>query len=79
METIFDFNPSKQELLAIIGVTTLDDYKNHWLYSKEGCILDIVLLFESRKDEATAKKYRDLIPDLYQQWMLGLDSVQKAI
>lgn len=79
METIFDHNPTVAELLDLTDGMTKKEYVSHWMYSKKHSLLDIVLLFESRKDETTAKKYRDLVPDLYQQWQWGLDNVSIAI
>lgn len=75
METIFDHNPTVEEMSDLIGGITKEEYESNWMYSKDNSLLDIVLLYESRKDEITAKKYRDLIPDLYQQWQWGLDDV----
>ena len=75
METIFDHNPTAAELLDLTDGMTKEEYESDWMYSKDNSLLDIVLLYESRKDETTAKKYRDLIPDLYQQWQWGLDDV----
>lgn len=75
METIFNHNLTKSEIQDLTDGMTKDEYLLHWMCSKEHSLLDIVLLYESRNDEATAKKYRDLIPDLYQQWQWGLDDV----
>lgn len=75
METIFDHNPTTAELLDLSDGMTKEEYLSHWMCSKEHSLLDIVLLYESRNDETTAKKYRNLIPDLYQQWQRGLDNV----
>lgn len=75
METIFDLNPTKAELIDLADGMTKEEYLSHWMCSKEHAILDIVLLYESRNDETAAKKYRDLIPELYQQWQWGLDNV----
>lgn len=74
METIFEHNPTKAELQELTGGMTKAEYLSHWMYSKEHSLLDIVLLYELRKDKAVAKKYRDLIPDVYQQYQLGLDN-----
>lgn len=79
METIFDHNPTVAELLDLTGGMPKEEYESHWMYSKDHSLLDIVLLYESRKDETTAKQYRDLIPDLYQQWQWGLDDVINEI
>ncbi|WP_348824025.1 hypothetical protein [Flavobacterium aestuarii] len=75
METIFEHNPTNSEITELTDVLTKEEYLSHWMCSKENSILDIVLLYEMRKDETTAKKYRDLIPELYQQWQWGLDNV----
>lgn len=74
METIFEHNPTKAELQELTGGMTKAEYLSHWMYSKEHSLLDIVLLYELRKDKAVAKQYRDLIPDVYQQYQLGLDN-----
>lgn len=79
METIFDHNPTKSELVDLADGMTKDEYLSHWMCSKEHSLLDIVLLYETRNDADTAKRYRDLIPDLYQQWQWGLDNVSIAI
>ncbi len=75
METIFNHNLTKSEIQDLTDVMTKDEYLSHWMCSKDHSILDIVLLYESRNDNTTAKKYRDLIPELYQQWKWGLDNV----
>lgn len=74
METIYDHHPTQAELQELTGTMTKEAYLQHWMFSKEHSILDIVLLYEMRKDETTAKEYRVLIPELYQQWKLGLDN-----
>ena len=79
METIFDHNPTTAELISLTDGMTKEEYLSNWMCSKDNSILDIVLLYESRNDEPTAKKYRDLIPDLYQQWQWGLDNVSIPI
>lgn len=79
METIFNHNPTKSEIMFLTEVMTKEEYLLDWMCSKEHSLLDIALLYESRNDEATAKKYRDLIPDLYQQWQWGLDNVAVPI
>lgn len=78
METIFDHNPTVAELLALTGGMTKEEYVSDWMYSKEHSLLDIALLYDSRKDKTAAKKYSDLVPDLYQQWQWGLDNVAIA-
>jgi hypothetical protein len=75
METIFDHNPTTAELLDLADGMTKEEYLSHWMCSKEHSLLDVVLLYESRNDETAAKKYRDLIPELYHQWQWGLDNV----
>lgn len=78
METIYDHKPTSTELLELAGGITKEEYLTDWMFSKEHSLLDIALLYESRNDSATAKKYQDLIPDLYQQWQWGLDNVAIA-
>ena len=75
METIYDHNPTPNELLNLTGGMSKEEYTTNWMYSKEHSLLDITLLYESRNDKETATKYRDLIPNLYQQHTLGLDNV----
>lgn len=75
METIFEHNPTKSELVDLTDGMTKDEYLSHWMCTEKHSILDIVLLYESRNDNAKAKKYRDLIPEIYQQWQWGLDNV----
>ncbi|MGP2571491.1 hypothetical protein ACT4R9_09650 [Ornithobacterium rhinotracheale] len=79
METIFDHNPSAEELSKIIGNKTKEEYFSDWIFSYENSILDIVLLYEMRQDENKASQYRQLIPDLYQQWQWGLDNVATSL
>ncbi len=74
METIFEHNPTKAELKELTGGMTKAEYLSHWMYSKEHSLLDIVLLYELRKDKTVAKQYCDLIPDVYQQYQLGIDN-----
>lgn len=78
MEIIYDHNPTPSELLNLTDGMSKEEYTTDWMYSKEHSLLDITLLYESRKDETTAKKYRDLIPDLYQQYQWGLDDIAIA-
>lgn len=75
METIFDHTPTEAELLELTDGMTKEEYVSNWMYSKENSLLDIALLYQSRQNEKTAKKYRDLVPELYQQWKWGLDNV----
>lgn len=75
METIYDHNPTPNELLNLTGGMSKEEYTTNWMYSKEHSLLDIALLYESRNDQETATKYRDLIPDLDQQYTWGLDYV----
>lgn len=75
METIYDHNPTPNELLNLTGGMSKEEYTTNWMYSKEHSLLDITLLYESRNDQETATKYRELIPNLYQQYTLGLDNV----
>lgn len=78
METIYDHNPTPSELLNLTDGMSKEEYTTDWMYSKEHSLLDITLLYESRKDETTAKKYRNLIPDIYQQYQWGLDDIAIA-
>lgn len=73
METIFDHSPTQEEIAQIIGDITESEYKEKYLDTRETELLWICLLYERRGDEKTAKKYRDQIPDLYTQWVLGND------
>lgn len=78
METIFDHNPTKEELSELIGNKTHDEYIRDmdFLPSPKGeNILFIALLYEMRKNDKTAKKYINTVPDLYREWKLGNDCV----
>ncbi|WP_348824009.1 hypothetical protein [Flavobacterium aestuarii] len=75
MKTIYEHNPTIAEIIDLTDGMTKDEYLSHWMFSVEHSILDIVLLYEFRNDETTAKKYRRLIPELYQQWQWGLDNI----
>lgn len=82
METIFEHNPTKEELAELIGDKTRAEYIRDMEFSpspKGGNILFIALLYELRKDDKTAKKYIDMVPDLYRQWQLGNDNVMIPI
>jgi len=74
METIFEHNPTQVELASLTDAKTKQEYLSNWMCTKEHSLLDIVLLFEMRNDEISAKTYRDLIPDLYQEYILGFDN-----
>lgn len=88
METIFDFNPSDDELIDILGynqqtreiqlplwggVVSVNKYNSS--VSNEGRIFNIALLLESRNDER-AKEYWSQIPDIELQYRLGFDDEQ---
>lgn len=76
METIFDHNPTKEELSELIGDFTRDEYISKLDHLPKGDnLLFIALLYELRNDDKTAKKYIDMVPDLYRQWQLGNDCV----
>lgn len=75
METIFDHSPTNQELKHLIGDFSKKEYLEELSFAPAGeNILFIALLYEYRKDETNATKYREQIPDLYQQWQWGLDN-----
>lgn len=75
METIFDHNPTNQELKHLIGDLSKKEYLEELSFAPKGeNILFIVLLYEYRKDFDTANKYRNQIPDLYKEWQLGVDN-----
>lgn len=91
METIFDFNPSDDELIDILGynqqtreiqlplwggVVSVNKYNSS--VSNEGRIFNIALLLESRNDER-AKEYWAQIPEIEQQYRLGLDNDQISV
>lgn len=74
METIFDHDPTKEEIAEFTSDTE-SEYKEKNLNWPEHGLLWICLLYERRGDEKTAKKYRDQVPDLYDQWVIGNDDV----
>lgn len=75
METIFDHNPTKEEIAKITSATSESEYREKHLATKETELLWICLLYERRGDAKKAKKYRDQVPDLYDQWVIGNDDV----
>lgn len=75
METIYDHNPSKNELQNIADGMTKEEYISNWMYSKEHSLLDISILYSLRGDDSMAEKYRAQVPDLYNQWKWGHDNV----
>ena len=62
IETIFDHNVTEEEIEILFGMTgyTEEDFINN---SQEDNYAHIYCLYLIRKDEATAMKYFDLIPD----------------
>lgn len=62
METIFDHNITKDEMLALY---CFDYDKSDYLKESNQyqCYKDIYRLYCMRRDTKTAKKYLDLIPD----------------
>ncbi len=62
METIFDHNATKEEIIGIVG-----SYMSKELYervvSKKKAIEDIYYLYLERDDEATANRYLDMLPN----------------
>jgi hypothetical protein len=82
METIFEHTPSKDELLQLVGDKTREEYiqSMEYLPTPEGAnLLCIALLYQMRKNKKTAKKYIAMVPDLYQEWILGNDNVMIPI
>ncbi len=75
METIFDHHPTNEELNHLIGDYSKEEYLEELRFApKDENLLFIALLYEFRKDKENAKKYKELVPDLYQQWQLALDN-----
>ncbi|MBS1535325.1 MAG: hypothetical protein JST78_09625 [Bacteroidetes bacterium] len=91
MVTIFDFNPTPQELVDIrfdafslclkFGIDTEKEltpelYKE--LVTQENAYYDIAVLFEFRGDENTANEYWKKLPKELQENGLGFDSLNVA-
>lgn len=75
METIFDHNPTKEELKHLIGDYSKEEYLEELRFAPKGeNLLFITLLYEYRHDKENTKKYKELVPDLYLQWKLSLDN-----
>lgn len=92
METIFDFNPTPQELIDIrfdafslclkFGIDTDKEltpelYKE--LISQENAYYDLAVLFEFRNDQAKADQYWSKLPKEYKSQGLGFDCADIAI
>ncbi|AOW09506.1 hypothetical protein [Flavobacterium gilvum] len=92
MITIFDFNPTPQELIDIrfdalslcqkFGIDTNKEltpelYKE--LVSQENAYYDLAVLFEFRNDQAKADEYWAKHPKSYQTDGLGFDCLDVAI
>lgn len=92
METIFDFNPTAQELIDIrfdafslclkFGIDTNKEltpelYKE--LVSQENAYYDIAVLFEFRNNQDKANEYWAKLPKELQSEGLGFDCVEIAI
>ncbi|OJV50523.1 MAG: hypothetical protein BGO31_14265 [Bacteroidetes bacterium 43-16] len=84
METIFDFNPTGNELKAIgidslnlsmrHGVEVSDPITdNNYKVSQEDAYFDIALLLEYRNDKDRAAEYWAMIPDRHSEYLLGFD------
>ena len=74
METIFEHSPTPDELAELIGNMPEADYRAELLHAPDGeNFLFIALLYEHRRDEANAVKYRMMAPALYDEWMRNQD------
>lgn len=86
METIFDFNPTEQELIDIqfdahslclkFGIETKKDltpslYKE--LVNQQQAHYDLALLFEFRNDSKKANEFWNKVPKEWKENLLGAD------
>ena len=55
METIFDHNPTKQELIEFIGTVDKEEYMN--FASQNSAYMEIAFLYYYRGEKRKAKKY----------------------
>jgi len=92
MKTIFDYNPTSQELIDIrfdvlslclkFGIETTETltpelYKK--LVSQDNAYYDLAVLFEFREDQTKADEYWSKLPKATQLSGLGFDCVNIAI
>lgn len=92
METIFDYNPTTQELNDIrfdalslclkFGIElkeelTPETYKN--LISQENAYYDLAVLFEFRENQVKANEYWQKLPKEVNEYGLGFDNLEIPI
>lgn len=74
METFFDHNPTPEEIKEFVGEDTKQEYIDSLSYKPEGAnLLFIALLYEERGDKVNFEKYKNKVPDLYEQWKLAFN------
>jgi uncharacterized protein (UPF0371 family) len=73
METIFDYNPTEQELVGIYYKTE-NDYKANT--NNDMIIADLAILFADRNQQKKSNEYWAKIPELHQEFLLGFDNVE---
>ncbi|HMZ45990.1 MAG TPA: hypothetical protein PLU36_04240 [Chitinophagaceae bacterium] len=72
MDTIFDYNPTEQELVGLFYKTE-NEYKQNT--SNDMIIADLAILFADRNQPQKANEYWAKIPELHQEFLLGFDDV----
>jgi len=90
MKTIFDYNPTQEELIDLFGLDKESDSMAYGFSvfllpnktydqenSEEGKLLDLAKLFEFRGLESEAKEIWAKIPDVERQYRGGIDHTIK--
>jgi len=57
IETIFDHNPTEEELEYLTSAHSKEEYLKKYNYDIDDCYYDLAYLYNHRDDYATAKKY----------------------
>jgi len=76
METIFEHNPTQVEIEQFTNGFSKEYYLSK---DKDILIADIAIMYADRGNTKKSNEYWSKIPDLHQQWQLGLDYVTVAV
>ena len=68
IETIFDHNVTKKEVVALLGLPLTKQQYLEWGYDQDDHNACIYRLYSMRGDEKTAKLYFDKLPDTLDKW-----------
>lgn len=77
METIYDHNPTQEELKEFgANFWTKDEYLN--TFSSESMWFDLALLFRLRNDKQNESRAWSHVPDKRDEFLRGLDVIDLA-